>query len=210
MTTRIIIFAKAPQPGLAKTRLIPALGISGSAKLAHRMLTHTLEHAIAADIGQVELCVTPSFHTPAWQTFNLPIGIQLSEQGEGDLGQRMARATQRAITLGDSVILIGTDCPSLDSIQLRKASYSLANMDAVITPAFDGGYVLLGLHQFHASLFNNIAWSTDSVATTTKHRLALLDWKVHLNDKLHDIDEPSDLQWLPDSWLESIQDINSF
>ena len=66
-TTRIVIFAKAPVAGLAKTRLIPALGAETAARLARRMLLHTLQEASAAAVGPVELCVTPHPSDPAWQ-----------------------------------------------------------------------------------------------------------------------------------------------
>lgn len=59
------------------------------------------------------------------------------------------------------------------------------------------GYVLLGLNQFDASFFSGIAWSTDSVASATLQRLEKLNWRVHIGPTLHDIDEPSDLPWLP-------------
>ena len=67
---RIIIFAKAPQPGLAKTRLIPALGAEGAAELAQLMLLHTVNEALAANIAIVELCVTPSSMTRLGTKFN--------------------------------------------------------------------------------------------------------------------------------------------
>jgi len=88
---RIVIFAKAAQPGFAKTRLIPALGEKGAADLAQRMLTHTLSEALAAKIGPVELCVTPSSTDAIWQTLVIPDEVQYSDQGEGDLGERLTR-----------------------------------------------------------------------------------------------------------------------
>ena len=147
---RIIVFAKAPRPGLAKTRLIPALGAAGAAALAARMLAHTLDQALASGVGAVELCVAPAPGDAAWQGVELPEGLALTAQGAGDLGARMARATQRAIEAGDScadescagVLLIGTDCPALDAACLRQAASALEETDAVIAPTADGGYAL--------------------------------------------------------------------
>lgn len=204
MNTRIVIFAKVPQPGYAKTRLIPALGAQGAADLASCMLTHTVTQALAADVGEVELCVTPSPTDAVWKSVNLPDCVEWSNQGAGDLGERMARATQRVTESGASVILIGTDCPALDAEYLRSAAESLQHVDVVLTPAFDGGYVLLGLKSFHASIFDGIAWSTESVALETVRRLNQLDWQTQHNPKLHDIDEPADLKWLPTGWAESL------
>src|SRR5690606_16574236 len=86
---RVIIFAKAPIPGLAKTRLIPSLGKDGAAVLARRFLYRTLEESLAAAIGTVELCATPEPSHACWRAIGMPAGTVLSAQGEGDLGLRM-------------------------------------------------------------------------------------------------------------------------
>ena len=88
---RIIVFAKAPRPGLAKTRLIPALGAAGAAALAARMLAHTLDQALASGVGEVELCAAPAPGDAMWQGVELPEGLVLTAQGEGDLGEREGR-----------------------------------------------------------------------------------------------------------------------
>lgn len=206
---RIVIFAKAPQPGFAKTRLIPALGAQGAADLARRLLIHTVRTALAAKVGTVELCVTPAVEQSIWQTFAIADGVQWSEQGEGDLGERLARATQRVIEGGESVLLIGTDCPELSANCLQHAARTLQSKDATLFPAFDGGYVLLGLNRFHASLFTSIAWSTETVGVDTLCRLEQLGWAVQNHQMLHDIDEPIDLKWLPKTWLETPAHVSS-
>ncbi len=197
---RIIIFAKAPQPGYAKTRLIPALGQEGTAVLARQMLLHTLQEAIAADLGIVELCVTPAINDVAWQGIQLPSCIELSCQGEGDLGERMARATRRCIEQDQPVLLIGTDCVEMSSELLRKAALALLERDAVIHCTTDGGYALLGLKQFSHFLFSRMQWSSEEVASSTISRLGQLGWTVHVGEMLHDIDEPQDLKYLPEAW----------
>lgn len=206
---RIVIIAKAPQPALAKTRLIPALGAKGAADLARHMLVHTLDKALAANIGTVELCVTPAPADPVWQTLPIPDVAHWSDQGDGDLGERMARAAQRVTDGGESVVLIGTDCPELSVDHLRQACNELQYADASLFPTADGGYALLGLNHFDPSLFTDIAWSTDTVAFQTLCRLGRLGWSVESHAKLHDIDEPTDLKWLPSTWLEAIS-TNSF
>lgn len=201
---RIVIFAKAPQPGFAKTRLIPALGAQGAADLARRMLMRTLNEAIAAKVGQVELCVTPSSIAPIWQTFGVPEAVQWSEQQEGDLGERLATAAQRVLENGESVLLIGADCPELGRAYLQQAARALQRSDATLFPTFDGGYALLGLNYFHRSLFEGIAWSTDTVASETRYRIAQLGWTLQNHPTLHDVDVPSDLKWFSTSRLEML------
>jgi uncharacterized protein len=193
----VLIFAKAPIAGFAKTRLIPELGAEGAASLAKRLLCYTLDNAITADIGTVTLCATPDIDHPVWQTLNLPKAVCWANQGEGDLGARLARIAQEYIAKGEAVIFIGTDCPTLDANKLRNAANSLSRLDAFIIPATDGGYTLLGLTKFHPSLFENISWSTSSVLTQTLSRIQQLQWTYEIDTPLHDIDEPEDLQWLP-------------
>lgn len=201
---RIVIIAKAPLPGFAKTRLIPALGAQGAAALAQRMLAHTLREALTAGIGSVELCVTPSVTDSAWQFLPAPAAVRWSEQSEGDLGARMARAAQRGIDAGESVLLIGTDCPELNAARLRQAADALRHADVTMYPTADGGYALLGLTRFHPALFQEIAWSTPTVAFSTLSRIAHLGWTVQNLPAMHDIDEPTDLKWLPNAWREQI------
>lgn len=196
------ILAKAPRAGFAKTRLIPALGADGAANLAQLLLDHAVAQAHAACIGPVELCVTP-LSDAMWRQMRLPAGTRLSDQGEGDLGDRLARVCERVTSTGDPVLLMGTDCPALDAERLRAIASQLATHDAVLVPATDGGYTSLALQRFDASLFTNIAWSTASVGATTLSRLRALGWRVAVLPALSDIDEPSDLGALPAGWMES-------
>lgn len=195
---RIIVFAKAPIAGLAKTRLAPALGMEGAARLAADLLKHAVAQAIASGAGPVELCVSPPPADPVWSGLQTPAVLSWSDQGDGDLGARMARAARRALDAGGPVVLMGTDCPGLTAPRIREACTGLDSHDASLVPAFDGGYVMLGLNRFDASLFSDIAWSTATVAQVTRQRIERLGWTLHTGPVLHDIDEPADLQWLPD------------
>lgn len=191
MKTRIVIFAKAPVPGNVKTRLIPALGEDGAARLALRMLEDTVREAVKVDVAEVELCADPAPDHPDWKGLLPP--ILTSEQGKGDLGERLARAAERVIAAGHRAIFVGTDCPELTGERLRKACEELESHDAVIHPTFDGGYALLGLQSFDRSVFAGIEWSTLSVAQATMARIDALGWSLHIGETLQDIDEPEDL-----------------
>jgi uncharacterized protein len=200
--TCIILFAKYPAPNKAKTRLQPALGVDGAARMARKLLLHSIEQAIDAGFS-VELCVSPAPTDPCWQALDLPNSLRWSAQADGDLGLRMLIASQRVLQHFDKVVLIGTDCPSLTTARIQKAVQQLNQHDAVMIPATDGGYVLLGFREVDASLFSDIVWSTASVASVTKQRMAALGWTLALFDPLNDIDEPKDLVHLPSSWLDS-------
>jgi len=190
--TRVVIFAKAPVAGAVKTRLIPLLGAEGAARLAATMLGATVAHAIDAGMGVPELCVTPGPDDPAWSGL-LPDNVRLTDQGPGDLGQRLRTTARRVIAAGERLLLIGTDCPALDGALLAAAAARLQTHDAVLLPAEDGGYVLLGLKHFDPSLFDAIAWSTATVAQATRARIAALGWSLFIGQTLRDVDEPADL-----------------
>lgn len=198
---RVLILAKAPLPGLAKTRLIPVLGAEGAAHLAARLLETTVSHAIAADVGEVELCVTPAIDLPAWRAIKSRWPLRWSSQCEGDLGARLANVCDNALHYAEEILIMGTDCIELDARAIKTAAAELRHADAVIIPASDGGYVLLGLKNFNRSLFSDIAWSTHTVFADTLARMHALQWKVTVMQTLNDIDEPADLRWLPSDFL---------
>ena len=174
-------------PGRVKTRLIPALGAEGAAALAQEMLERTLADALATGLA-VELCGDPD---PVDWYEGPPVALRA--QGEGGLGERLARAAGRAIDGGERALLIGADCPDLDRGRLNAAAAHLERLDAVIHPAADGGYALLGLRRFDPSLFEGIAWSTAGVAAATVARIRALGWTLHIGDTLRDVDVPADL-----------------
>ena len=194
MRTRIVIFAKAPLPGQVKTRLIPRLGPDGAARLAQRMLAATIAEAEGACLGTPELCGTPDPSHPDWKPFLPSCDLVYSDQGAGDLGERLARAARRVVAGGEAVLLVGTDCPALERQKLRGDAAALLSHDAVIHPTLDGGYALLGLRRFHPSLFEGIGWSGPTVAADTISRIEALGWSLRIGETLQDIDVPEDLE----------------
>ena len=204
--TRVVVLAKAPQPGQVKTRLIPVLGAAGAALLARQMLARTLQTALAAKLGPVELCMSPAPGDAAWQGVDVLQGVLCSAQGKGDLGERMARAVMRVTRRErQAVLLIGTDCPALTAQHLQQVTQALQHHDAVMLGAHDGGYVLLGLKAPCPAIFTDMPWSTPMVATQTLQRLAAQGLRVWQGPVLHDIDEPTDLLHLPQHHFHSRQ-----
>jgi rSAM/selenodomain-associated transferase 1 len=111
----------------------------------------------------------------------------------------MKNALADALTDYSQVVVIGTDCPEITPDYLNRAFSALENgVDAVIGPALDGGYVLLGLRSFTPSLFDNIQWGTDQVLSATQHNLRMLNWQWDELDMLRDIDTPEDLAHYPE------------
>ena len=120
----------------------------------------------------------------------------LAQQG-GDLGARMYAALSNALQRHRSAVLIGSDCPEFDPGYLEAAFAALEQQDAVLGPAVDGGYLLIGLRAAPALLFEDIAWGTPQVLQITRDRLRQLGWRWAELPPRHDIDEPGDLQRFP-------------
>ncbi len=212
----IVVMAKAPVAGFAKTRLIPALGAEGAAALAQRMLLHTLTQALAANIGPVWLACAPDAAHPAFVATldaladsrrmtqaQASASLPCFAQGQGDLGERMHRAFETVLAQQAQLagaLLIGTDVPGLDATVLQAAAAALQKHDAVLVPALDGGYALIGLRQPQASLFDGMVWSTPSVMQHTRERLAAAGLRHVELAPLADIDEPHDLRHVPSVW----------
>ena len=194
---RIVILAKAPRPGAVKTRLAPALGQAGAARLAERLLRRTIGTACASGLGVVELCASPAPGDPAWRRLSWPPELVWSEQTDGDLGERMATVARRVLASGADLLLLGMDCPELEAHHLQTAAAQLCGVDAALIPSLDGGYVLLGLRRFHPALFRTVPWSTDAVCAITRERLGTLGWSWREQGPLADLDEPADLERLP-------------
>jgi hypothetical protein len=197
---RVIVMARAPALGEAKTRLAQAIGGDAAAALAARMLERTLDTARRAAVGAIELCVTPDIGHPALRAAAERVGAALADQGEGDLGERMARIVRRVLAADEAPLIVGTDCPSLSAQHLQQAAQALQRHDAVLQPAFDGGYVLIGLRRFDPRLFEAVPWSTAAVMATTRERLRELGWPWWEAETLHDIDRAADLVHLPQDW----------
>ncbi len=191
MRITLSILAKAPMPGYAKTRLIPALGPDGAAQVARQLLNHTLGAAESADLSDRRLWVAPAWDDERWRSVVVPESFSVFDQGEGDLGERLARVTQQTLSETDGVLLSGTDCVDSKASLFEQAAEQLRHHDAVLYPAADGGYALLGVRQFHPSLFSDMPWSRAPL-----DRIRALGWCCYRGAVLHDIDEPSDLALL--------------
>ena len=188
MSPRVILFTRYPVTGQAKTRLIPALGAAGAAAL-HRTLT---ERTVTV-VKESGLSLQIRSAGAAVEMFTEWLGVaNVVDQGEGDLGIRLARAAPPY-----PVIFIGADAPDLTPALLRNAADALRHAPAVIGPAEDGGYWLLGLASEVPGVFADIAWSTDAVFAQTVACLAAAGIDPVLLPELADCDRPSDLARWP-------------
>lgn len=193
----ILIFAKTPYPGSVKTRLIPALGEDETTRLYTRLLTRMVDWTCNQTPFATELWVTPGRDHPLWRQLAAEYDLPLYLQQGDDLGARMGLAAKTALTRHRHVALLGVDCPALTARHIHQTFHWLENgEDAVLGPAEDGGYVLLGLNNYHKNLFEGHHWGGGDVAASTRAVLADLGWHWRELPQLWDLDRPQDLERL--------------
>jgi len=196
MTETLIIFSRYPEPGKTKTRIIRALGAVGAADLQRAMTEHTLETAIALTSDR-DTAIEIQFAGGNIELMQSWLGTDrlYKPQAAGDLGDKMRSAFEDAFARGQQrVVIIGIDCPDIDSQILTQAFDSLLHNDLVLGVAEDGGYYLIGLNSPQPQLFRHITWGTELVLKQTKAIAQQLNLKVDYLTTLADIDRPEDLK----------------
>jgi len=185
----LVIFTRYPKPGHTKTRLIPHLDEADAAQLQKEMTEYTIGQARKADV-QIEICYTGG--TLEEMQHWLGTDFVYTDQGDGNLGERMRDTFEEHFALGaERVVIIGSDCPANGWKNIRQSFQSLQQNDCVIGPAGDGGYYLIGLRKPSPQLFDGIDWGGDQVfKQTVKAASGLM---VHLLPRLHDVDLPEDI-----------------
>lgn len=188
VSPKLSIFARLPVPGKVKTRLIPAVGEEGAARIYARLLAQTVE--VAKESGlDFELRVTGGEIMAFHELFGDDTVVV--DQGEGDLGEKMARVKAPAL-------LIGSDCPGVTAPLLQAAAGALDDRRVVLGPANDGGYYLIGFSEPVPFLFEDMEWSTPRVLPETLARLATHGIGPAILPELADIDTAEDLAEWPE------------
>lgn len=189
LPARVVLFTRFPTPGMAKTRLIPALGPEAAARL-HRRLTERTVATVRGSGLALEIRTTGA--SP--EEFRHWLGeVAVRDQGGGELGARLLAAAPPY-----PVILIGADAPDLSAQHLLEAEAALNDGRPVLGPAEDGGYWLLGLPRPIPRVFDGIPWGTEHVFGTTMRRFAAAGLHPVLLEPLADLDRPEDLPRWPD------------
>ena len=197
--SKLIIFSKAPVAGRVKTRLQPQYSAQNAARLQEYFILKTVEMATNLKDIDIELRCAPDDLHPVFQRCHHDYHIETKSQHGVDLGERMKNALAEALTEHSQAVVIGTDCPEITPAYLKEAFSRLENgLDAIIGPAADGGYVLIGLRRFSPLVFENVRWGTEEVLPATQQNLLLLNWSWDELNTLRDIDTPEDLAHFPD------------
>ncbi len=187
------IFAKQPRPGAVKTRLCPPLSPAQAADLYRVSLEETVARLQTGPWTPV-LCFAGE---ESWFRQAFP-DLPLLPQGEGDLGERLQRALTTLLEVADcrGAVLVGSDSPDLPQELLEQAFAALQRTEAVVAPAVDGGYVLIGLRRPHPELFAAIPWSSDQVLELTRQRAAAAGISLAEVPGWEDVDDLPSLQAL--------------
>jgi len=193
-TDLLLVFAKAPRPGAAKTRLIPAIGEEAAAELYRRLAEEVVRQTEPRPGDYRRL----GFFAPADARSEMeawfPREEWLAQEG-GDLGARMTAAFDLAFRRGARrVAIVGTDAPAVTRGTVLEALAGLQDHDLVLGPAADGGYYLMALRRPCPELFRGVAWSTPAVLASTVERAEALGLAVRLLAPLRDIDTLDDIR----------------
>ena len=195
MKRHLIVYAKRPLPGYAKTRLGVSIGTEQSAGVYARLLYAYLLDLLGADLA--DIAVELSVASPADVPFFADAFSEwtVRPQVQGDLGQRMAASFARAFAWGaERVVLTGSDIPGLGSQLVRSAFEMLDAAPLVLGPATDGGYYLIGMRAPGASLFEGIAWSSEHVLAQTVALAQAQGLAVVYLPERSDVDTEADLE----------------
>lgn len=189
------IFAREPLPGAVKTRLAAAIGAERAAEAYRAMTQATMQHAQCAHalghVAAVELWCTPRVGSPWFDACAAAAGASQHHQPPGDLGTRMQVAIAAGLTRAEGVLLIGTDCPLLDATAIAGAAAMLATHDAILGPADDGGFVLVGARV--PVSFDGVRMSTAHTMHDTLEGFVRAGLRCGMLPELWDVDEAADL-----------------
>ena len=190
----VLVFSKAPVAGKVNTRLTPYISHQEAADL-HRELVHNrLDMLVSSTLCEFQLWCAPDVHHPFFDECANRYGVDLMPQSGVDLGERMSNACRAMLDHFNKVIIIGTDAPALGEDMIEQAISELDAHDAVMVPAEDGGYVLLGLSLHHHDMLMNVAWGSGRVLEETTCNLERLGLHYCLLGECWDVDRPEDLE----------------
>jgi rSAM/selenodomain-associated transferase 1 len=194
---RLLVFAKEPVPGQVKTRLAAAYGAERAAAIYRKLTAVTLEHARAACaagyVRAIELWCAPSPASAWFAARARDADATLHAQaGDADLGGRMTLAIADALGRSSRVLLVGTDCPWMDAEALRQAATMLDTHDAVLGPAEDGGFVLVGARR--PVEFGAARWSTPHACSDARAAFSQAGIRWAELPVSWDVDEPADFE----------------
>ena len=190
----VIVMTKFPEEGKVKTRLIPALGAAGACAIHDKMASYCIQNMrkLASTSASIELKVHVAGGEDTLVSHWLG-GTDFTRQVDGDLGEKIKHAADHSFSSGaQKVIIIGTDCPTIDSKAISEVVQSLDEHDACFIPAYDGGYVLVGIAGEYYGIFDDVSWGSETVMAESLAKVNEYDLSCSILDKKHDVDLEED------------------
>ncbi|MBU2955081.1 TIGR04282 family arsenosugar biosynthesis glycosyltransferase [Marinobacter sp. F3R08] len=189
-------FAKWPEAGRVKTRLMPELGPAGALDAHIRLTLAVLDNLCATGYPVEFWWDRPADDRPGEAASIIEelegAGLDQKVQEGNSLGERMHRSLEQSLRHFDRALVVGSDCPSVDPDYARKAVACLDKHDVVLGPSDDGGYVLIGASRVVEGMLDDIAWGTPAVLAQTCERLEAAGLSYYLLEPRWDVDEPED------------------
>lgn len=196
----VALYAKAPVLGKVKTRMQAVLGLEGALSLHKALIRYMFRNLQESRLCPIQLWVAQSQESsnpnkpPDEYFLSLCNKRNIFDQSGADLGAKMAFTARQVLQSSDYVVLVGSDCASVDAAYLEQALRALESGEQIVLgPAEDGGYVLLGLRVVPDCLFEAVPWGEEQVMAITRQNLAAagLSW-LELEPRW-DVDRPQDL-----------------
>jgi rSAM/selenodomain-associated transferase 1 len=186
-TNALLVFVKNPIEGKVKTRLAQSVGAQRALEIYIKLLHHTA--TVCAEVDATRIIYYSHFidYNDLWNVEHFKKRLQ---HQSADLGKRLEYALLEAMKHHEKVIVIGSDCPGIDTHMIQNAFNQLDHYDMVIGPATDGGFYLLGLNRWEKDLFTQIEWSTNKVFKQLIQNSG--SWRIQRLSPLSDIDTLSD------------------
>lgn len=189
----LVMFAKYPEMGKVKTRLSKDIGEEKAVAVYSKILSKL----VSTHKGQnydFKIAFSPDSKEGSFKEM---FSVDLILQSSGNIGDRMRAVFYSMLDKYDKVVVIGSDTPNISSSDIEEAFLRLDNADAVVGPAVDGGYYLIGMKEF-TDFFSGITWSTSSVFEDTTELIVEFHQKYELLEEKRDIDTADDLKEYPD------------
>jgi rSAM/selenodomain-associated transferase 1 len=192
VTRTLVVMAKAPKPGMVKTRLSPSLPVEAVTELYRCLLNDTI--ALAHSVKMVDVAIIcPASDVEELTQLALSVSSVVGQKGQGLAAGLNSAFAHFAAVDDQCVVAFNSDSPHLPASILEGAFEALAGHDVVVGPTHDGGYYLVGAKDSHAGLFDGDSMGTKSALEALLARAQALRLSVGFTDPFYDIDVAGDL-----------------
>jgi len=207
-TGALLVFTREPVPGHTKTRLIPDVGSVVAAQIHYRLLERTLDEASNSNFTAIQIWSYPNIHYVSIKYLAEQHDLSVHRQFGNNLGERMFNALDSALKEHDFAVIVGSDCPVINTTIYNQAFEVLVNgYEAVLGSCEDGGYYLIGSKKADYKIFSDISWGEKNVVEITRKRFKKTGIKWFETEQLWDVDEIGDVNRLKSMGSTLLEDL---